>query len=779
MTSASSRPIASVRDGLLSAVRNAADYNPTDVEAPIAVLWPDADAAWNSALPQLADDVQLIRLGRYQPDLKIGPATYIRIAAFRLAPRGGASGALPLLIYLPGVSRRQLADAASLPEELRPLAGLVSRSAVFAQRNGSDWTPLAFLTNPGLGLNLKAASDTSTKAAIARSLPRLMEVEIAALRGKTLRSDDFDQFVVDDPVRDLLLWLDCPNDFRATSETGGKWAGFVSLVTSKYKVDPEKDGVLVAGAHLGDRTGPWSAVWARYAESPRSYSNIPDVLRRSKPEGIMPLHTDSWPQDNEAAEASALSGLSTLVSAPVADIREKLVKLAADHRLRLTSVWATLGQTPAAEAVEQLSKLAESTSSIVYGSTVTELARGYATSGWHADDLFIGALRTLDPGHQSAATVTAVAEALYRPWLEATCNSFQKTWLDSAPAVESGHANSSAHQHDGTCIVFVDGLRFDVAATLSEALTQRGLRTILDWAIAAAPTVTSTSKPSVAPVSGQFIAGPELAPLCEGGAAYSQDQLKRALADGGWTFIPPYEDGDSSGRGWTEGGDIDNLGHSLGAKLAHQIPSQVGALTARISELLAAGWREVSVVTDHGWLLLPSKLPKQSLPEHLTVVRKGRCARLRKDVAAPPGISTVPWRWDTNVSIAVAPGIHAFEDGKVYEHGGLSPQESVVPRLVVTQKVSASPAKSITIDVSWVGYTAQVECESAPDGTHVDLRTKAADPTSSLVTRTKPLVKGKARLLAGDEHGGEAVVIVLVDEANHLLAQRLTQVPEG
>src|ERR1700733_3107036 len=112
MTSASSRPIASVRDGLLSAVRNAADYNPTDVEAPIAVLWPDADAAWKSALPQLADDVQLIRLGRYKPDLKIGPATYIRIAAFRLAPSGGASGALPLLIYLPGVSRRQLADAA-------------------------------------------------------------------------------------------------------------------------------------------------------------------------------------------------------------------------------------------------------------------------------------------------------------------------------------------------------------------------------------------------------------------------------------------------------------------------------------------------------------------------------------------------------------------------------------------------------------------------------------------------------------------------------------------
>ena len=35
----------------------------------------------------------------------------------------------------------------------------------------------------------------------------------------------------------------------------------------------------------------------------------------------------------------------------------------------------------------------------------------------------------------------------------------------------------------------------------------------------------------------------------------------------------------------------------------------------RITELLAAGWKRVRVVTDHGWLLLPGGLPKIDLAQ--------------------------------------------------------------------------------------------------------------------------------------------------------------------
>jgi hypothetical protein len=167
------------------------------------------------------------------------------------------------------------------------------------------------------------------------------------------------------------------------------------------------------------------------------------------------------------------------------------------------------------------------------------------------------------------------------------------------------------------------------------------------------------------------------------------------------------------------------------------------------------------------------------LPEHLTVIRKGRCARLRDEVTAPAGVSVLPWRWGSDVQIAVAPGIHAFEEGKVYEHGGISPQESIVPILVATRHSSPSTPTRLSIDVSWVGLTLQVECGSAPEGAVVDIRTRAADAESSLVTRPKPLKNGKARLLASDEHEGAAAFVVVLDEGNHPLAQQLTQIPES
>ncbi len=778
MTAATSTPrVLTVRDALFHAIRGAAEYNPADAEAPVAVLWPDADGAWSSLAERLARDSRVLRLGDYQPEVNTGPVVFLRIEIATRAQNNGADGGLPPVVYLPGVSRKQLSDTESLPEGLRPLGGLVVRSSVFAQRNGSDWTPFAFFSNAGVGLNLRLSGDGETRKALRRCLPRLLDIEVSSLRGRDLVSVDFDELVVDDPVRDVLLWLDDPGLFKSETQSDGRWAGFVSLVSAKYGIDPEKDGPLAAGARLGDRTGPWAAVWARFLESPRSYAGVPDVLRRSKPEGVMPLHTDSWPQDNEDAEAAAFAGLSALAGKPNADIRQRLSALSKEHAPRLTTVWAKLGLTPAAEIVERLTTLASATSSTATGATVEELADHYASTGWRADDGFMNALRFLGPGHSSVKAVTQVAESLYRPWLEATTTSFQNAWQLTSPP-PSSRLTTTALEGSAICIVFVDGLRYDTAMALSQNLDQRGMNTSLDWAFAAVPTVTSTCKPSVAPASDEFTTGSELAPKRASGQAYSQEQLKRALADRGWTFIPSDTDGDPTGRGWIEGGDIDNLGHTLGAKLAHHLPSQINALTARVSELLAAGWQQVIVVTDHGWLLLPSKLPKHVLPEHLTVIRKGRCARLRDEVTAPPDVLVLPWRWDSDVQIAVAPGIHAFEEGKVYEHGGISPQESVVPILVVTPH-SSSAAARLNIDVSWIGLTLQVECGSAPEGAVVDIRTRAADAESSLVMRPKPLKNGKARLLASDEHEGAAAFVVVLDQGNHPLAQQLTQIPEG
>ena len=80
-----------------------------------------------------------------------------------------------------------------------------------------------------------------------------------------------------------------------------------------------------------------------------------------------------------------------------------------------------------------------------------------------------------------------------------------------------------------------------------------------------------------------------------------------------------------------EKGELDKLGHSLQGKLAARVDDQIALLLERIESLLDAGWREVLIVTDHGWLWLPGGLPKVDLPKYLTQSRWARCASIKGD----------------------------------------------------------------------------------------------------------------------------------------------------
>ena len=766
-------PRRSVREALWEAIHDAATYNSQDVVPPLAVLWTDGDRQWPGAVDELRRQHPLLVLGDYDADGEVGPAPWIRL---RIREMRQADPDTPVIVYLPGIARRALTDAESLPEELQPLAALAVRGNVFSQQNSTDWTPYAFLVNQAKGLGLDVVNDQATRTALRQTLPVLLDISVDDLRGKRINSTELHKLLVDDPVRNILRWLDKPADFEVDARAKGIWDGFVALVKSEWKVSPTADGVLVGAEALGSQAGRWAEVWERFLEAPQGYPGVVEALHRAKPATLPdPL---VWPQDNDDAEQELRSALVSTASQDAVSVRARLASLDRAHADRRSGVWAKLERVPMAEAVFRLTRLAALTQHAPIGSSAASLAADYATSGWQADDAFMGILAVLPPGDTAQPSLNTLAETLYRPWLEAATTSFQAAWT-AEPAWRGPAAGVDVDAPSGTCVMFVDGLRLDVAVNVAALLEEQGRAAVLDWGVAAVPTITSTGKPAVSPLAGQLQGGDGLVPRFDDGPSWTQDAFRKRLVPAGWTYVAQDETGDPSTRGWTEGGDIDALGHKVGVSLARHLVGESRSIANRVLELLSSGWKEVVIVTDHGWLLLPSRLPKHPLPGHLANEPKGRCARLLAGAKPPEGVKALPWRFDENVDIAFAPGIYAFQEGHTYAHGGISLQECIVPRLAVSSGIEPASVRSMTFDLHWVGLSLAVTLEGAPEGGRVDLRKNAADAGSSMASGGKVVRNGKARLLASDEHGGSAAIVVVLGPDGEPLANKPTMIPEA
>jgi hypothetical protein len=687
----------------------------------------------------------------------------------------GAAG--PPVVYLPGVSRPQMRAVEDCPKPLQPLAELQYRGVLWSHRNGKDWTVAGFLQSTDGGLGIEVGTDAMTRQALARALPRLASEPITRLRAEApLRAEFFDALLNPDEARNLLQWLNDPDGYP-------KWvsaeelASFADICRRKYGFDPARDGEVTAAGLLGGRDGAWQNVWSRFAEAPSAYPNIPGLLRRARPEDRRPLfyYPDSWPQENEEAEERLRERLLQLGNSMHTEARQVVRELESEHGQRRSWVWARLGQSPLALALEHLSALASSTERVLPTGTTSEIAAAYAEWGWRVDATVVDALAGVEHP-QDVAVVKAAVNALYRPWLEGGASVFQAAVVpgDSLQAYPWAALPSS---EKGTCVLFTDALRYDAGQRLADALKRDGHKCEVTWRLAALPSVTPTSKPAVSPATGRFTGegADDFDPVLEAtGTRVTIQVLRKTIEEEGFQILRGEETGDPTGRAWTEAGRIDSYGHEQGWLVARHLAGEVRAIEGRVNALLDAGWRRVIVVTDHGWLLLPGGLPKADLPLAVTEARKGRCARLKAGAATQEQV--VPWHWDERVRVAVARGIHAYEAGKEYEHGGLSPQECVVPVLSVRAATVPGPAATIE-SITWRGLRCRVQA-TAPPGSSVDIRTKPADVGSSVARGLKTLgADGNASLIVeDDELEGTAAVVVILDDAGKVRAQRSTMI---
>ena len=764
---------------LAAALQAVAKGNSHTATTAAAVLWPDKEGQWQTALPTLKKLMpSLCELGPYAPGERRGPAVWLKCAIAGLLPEVQFDG-VPVL-YLPGISRAELRAIESCTRELQPLAELQYRGVFWSQANAKDWTVGAFLASKNGGLGLDVAQDKATQVALLQVLQSgvLLECNVDDLKNRTINAEWLLSLLLPNPTRDLLLWMNAPEETRS-QWSDVLWDVFTKRCKMDFGFDPVADGVLVAAERLAKAEGKWAAVAELYRDSYGSFPNVFGLLAKLQPPqfGLFPDQglLAGYPQVNEQSESALRYALAACAGRMAPQARTAVLAAEKEHGLRRAWLWTRMGRSPLAQALGHLALVAERSSMVPAGQTPSELATAYQQTGWQVDQAAMQALASV----YAKADLDAVGIALrsmYLPWMEESARRLQEA-AKAAGGLPPLLKEQASVARAGTCTVFVDGLRYDVAVQLQQRLLALGNTELLArWT--SLPSVTASGKAWCSPVA-THIAGTavdtEFEPrVAADGKPLSGHNFRKLLTEHGVQPLDKHQTGNPQGQAWTEAGDLDHYGHEHGLRLARDLDTQLDQVVERVNELVEAGWKRIRVVTDHGWLLMPGGLPKSELPKHQTETRWGRCAVLKGSAHGTP--LTFGWDWCKDVQVAYAPGVSSFIAGAEYAHGGISLQECLVPVLQLDcGGVAAGP---ITIQsVTWKGLRCTVVVEGAAQGQRVDIRNKAALASSSLALSDKPLDGGKASLaVPDDEHMGAAAVVVVLSAEGEVLQQQATTV---
>jgi hypothetical protein len=159
--------------------------------------------------------------------------------------------------------------------------------------------------------------------------------------------------------------------------------------------------------------------------------------------------------------------LAALADLPEAQTRARVRALDTEHGPRREWVWARLGRARLATVLGHLVTLADATEGPVPGATRDALAQWYATEGYRADEAALRALSLAD--HADKEAIHCAVRALYVPWLQRVADALRAV-VDAGGYPKPGAVAFA----DGTCLLFADGLRWDVGMMLVASLQRAG-----------------------------------------------------------------------------------------------------------------------------------------------------------------------------------------------------------------------------------------------------------------------------------------------------------------
>jgi hypothetical protein len=768
----------SIFDKVLQALKQAGQHNSSIMVKPEVILWPDPESQWAEVIPDLQAVLpHLLVYGKYDPAKKQGPAIWLKCMVTRTLPEANwKEGAIPV-IYLPGIAKTDLRNVEKAGLEFQPLLEYQYTGTIFTQENGKEWTILAFVENSVNGLGLQIAKDGATKYALKQALPTIFQDSEVFTGKSVIDSEYINSQLLPDIIPSVLKWMSMGDAFLQNMDEG-KCTVFKSLCKTQYDFEPDHKNIKAIAEKLGSQRNSWKQVWQMYANAPRKYPKIEELLRFAKPgdlgSGIFALPSESWPQVNEQDENELYKGLEKASKLHPKEALDVLNTLEQSHKERRNWIWFELGQSPLADALQYLLRMAEKSIETFPSTSIEELKNYYTTNGFQVDQAMRKSLAAVK-SEKDKALIKSLIQCIYKPWLESITNKFQKLIeKDSTPF--TGQVTNTETE---SFVLFVDALRFELAEEFCNRMLNRKYKVSLNTNWSAIPSLTPTAKPNASPIADLVSTTSdikEFRPQLQTGKDLQTEAFRDALAESGFKFISSSSVISPANKSWHEIGEIDTKGHEEQSGLVKRVEELFEQVQEVLDVAFEKGIKRIKIVTDHGWLLLPGGLPKTQLNEGLTETRWGRCALIKE--GAKIDLLHLPWRWNPSIFIAYAPGITFFKANQEYAHGGISIHECLVPTIIVeNSNVSASVAK-IT-EIKWVNLKCAINTEGASDGFTIDIRTKYNDSASTIVeSRNKTLKDNKGSLMVSDEAESQAATIVLLDETGRIIDKKSTTVGE-
>lgn len=635
-----------------------------------------------------------------------------------------------------------------------------------------------------------------------------------------------------DTVRILVAVLNGDRDSEI--EAAGAWPAVVDLCSQSVGAAVDGSGDVlrdslfrqlllcdISAATSADPPGALATVWDRPTTAQRDRAI--EVLYRllagghgaavyrslaDRADAVLSLGESlSWRPGLESIIGTAAAETIIFTHAVAAlDARDVDEAQAIAERRLATSLWAADPATGwgarwrAVRATAHL--LAEIARSPVPRSAAGMLG-WYAKTGWQVDRAHrrLELARTeLGIFGQLEETLT-VARAAYDSWLDHLLTTFtgalEEGALDNGDLVRQGEVHDRFIGDDGTRTVYVwvDALRFELGTDLAGALRPVAKDVALHAVVAAAPTVTPVGMANLLPGAAAnlrvglqgdrvtvTIGGTEVSDVptrrnllrarhgtvadldLNEAAQKGEKALSRAIGDAGLVLLRSQE--------------VDAAGESGMLSVAWSYFETVTNLLASvIARLAQVGVERVVICADHGFIAVGQDLGPQRVvdpPAGATGTLKRRVFVGRGGVPNPATVR-VPLAAcgvASDLDIVVPRGLAVFRagGGRQFFHGGLSPQELIVPLIILDVAQAPQPQK-LAVRVRVAGdrittgvFAATLEFTGNLFTDQLTVRVVAAESAGPPV----------ARIVSGDGYDPERGTITVSTERPSVLTFQVT-----